>query len=346
MCSINFGSKVMDIPIIQGGMGVGVSLGNLSGSVAREGGMGVISAVGIGFREEGYLENSIEKNKIALKKEIDKAKDISEGRGLLAVNVMTAIKDFEEMVKSSSEFGADAVICGAGLPLNLPELVGEETLIAPIVSSKRALDLIVRTWKKRYNRYPDFVVVEGPKAGGHLGFKENEIRELKLEDIVLEISAYLTDLEAETNKKIYLFAAGGIRNNEDRLKMKKLGADGVQVATPFIATEECDVSIEFKEAIVNAKDSDLEIIHSPAGFLARAVKNDFLDSVDYSDVPKRRCIDCLKTCDPRKTPYCISKALSNSAKGRLNVVFSGENINGIDKITTVKEVIKTLMEEK
>ncbi|WP_240649015.1 NAD(P)H-dependent flavin oxidoreductase [Anaerosphaera multitolerans] len=343
---MSFFNKEMDIPIIQGGMGVGISLGNLAGSVAREGAMGVISGVDIGYREEGFLKDPLAKSKAALKKEIEKAKAIARGRGLIGVNVMTAAKDYEELVRASSEYGADAVICGAGLPLNLPELVGKETLIAPIVSSKRALALILKTWKKRYDRLPDFVVVEGPKAGGHLGFKREEIETVKLEDIVADVFELLKELKTERGKKIYSFAAGGIRTLEDRLRMKDLGADGVQVGTPFIATEECDAHINFKQAIVDSKDSDLEIILSPVGFWARAIKNDFLKGIDYSKVQKRRCIDCLKTCDPRKTPYCISKALCESAKGRLNVVFSGENIDSIDEITTVKDVIEKLMGER
>ena len=182
----------MSVPIIQGGMGVGISMGSLAGAVAAEGGMGVISTANIGFREKDFWSNPQEANCRALEKEIRRAREISDGKGLIAVNAMVATKNFAEMVKVAVKSGIDAVISGAGLPLNLPDLVDDKTLIAPIVSGKRAASLLMRTWKSKHGRSPDFLVVEGSKAGGHLGFKKEELlegRESKLEDIISDVTS-------------------------------------------------------------------------------------------------------------------------------------------------------------
>lgn len=345
MSSIIMNSKTMDIPIIQGGMGVGISLSKLAGNVAKCGGMGVISAVNPGYKNKDFISNPVNINMSELKKQIRDAKEISEGRGIVAVNVMCAINNYELTVKTAVEGGADAIVCGAGMPLKLPELVNKDTLIAPIVSSKRALSIIIRTWLKRYNRICDFVIVEGPLAGGHLGFKKDEIEKVSLDEILEEVFEYVKELEEKYNEKIYIFAAGGIRNAKRRFELMEKGADGIQVATPFIATVECDADENFKNEIINSTDEDIVIINSPVGMPARAINNNFVKDIKENKEKIARCLNCLKTCDPRTTEYCIGKALGQSAKGRQGLVFSGSNINNITKITSVKDVINSLMEE-
>ena len=331
------------IPIIQGGMGVGVSLSNLAGEVALNNGIGTISAVNVGYREKDFYKDPLGSNLNALKNEIKKAKEISKGNGLIAVNIMTVLNDFDDLVKTASNEKVDLIICGAGLPLNLPKLVDENILIAPIVSSARAFNLIAKTWLKKYNRLPDIVIVEGPLAGGHLGFKEKDLN-LELSEIVKEVKESVEIFENEYGKKIYIFAAGGIRNKFDRESVISSGADGIQVGTPFIATHQCDVSVAFKETIINSSDNDIKIIQSPVGMIARAIDNDFIKKTK-NRIPSRRCINCIKTCNPSTTPYCIKDALNDSAKGDMGLVFSGSNIDEINSLKEVKEVIDSLMEE-
>ena len=334
------------IPLMQGGMGVGISLSNLAGNVAKENAIGVISAVNIGYQEEDFLDSPLIANIRALEKELLKAREIANNKGLIGVNIMCAINDYEKMVKEAVRLKYDIIISGAGLPLNLPELVDENTLIAPIVSSKRAISLIIKTWLKRYNRLPDFVIAEGPLAGGHLGFKNiDDLEKNSLEEIVLEIKEYLKEIEEKYKKKIYLFAAGGIRTKEDRKRLMKLGIDGIQIGTPFIVTRESDASSNFKSEIINAKSSDIKIINSPVGMIARAINNDFIKNTEKNRIPSRKCINCIKTCNKNTISYCITDALNDSAMGKGGLVFTGDNIDSLDKITNVKEVISRFMEE-
>lgn len=338
MCAITIGRHQLPLPLIQGGMGIGVSLSGLAGAVARRGAMGVISGVNPGFRAPDFMENPLAANERLLKEEIQKAKTLAAGRGMVGVNVMVAMRRFREMVMAAVEGGADALICGAGLPLELPDLVPKHVAVAPIVSSWRALRLVLDTWQRRYDRRPDFVVVEGPLAGGHLGFAAEEVAHSRLEDIVADIRSQLD----ARGLILPLFAAGGIRTAADRVRVMAAGADGIQVGTPFIATHECDVDSAFKAQIVAAGDDDLALIQSPAGFPARAVRNAFLKD---GDALFGRCIACLKTCHPQTVPYCISKSLSESAKGRRGLVFSGHPVSGITQVRSVDAVIDELMED-
>lgn len=342
--NIKIGNKRVKYPIIQGGMGVGVSLGGLSGAVAYEGGMGVISTVGIGYREEDFYTNTSEANERAFIKELNRAREISKGNGLVGVNIMASINEYEEDVKRASREGVDFIISGAGLPMNLPELAGEEVLIAPIVSSLKALQLIVRVWSRRYNRLPDFLILEGQDAGGHLGFKSDQLSEnFQLEDVLKEILEYLQS----ENMEIPVFIAGSVYDGYDLRKYRELGATGVQIGTRFIATEECDVHINFKNVIVNSDEDDLVIIQSPAGLPARGINNKFIQSLEDGRIPSKRCINCLKTCDPKTTDFCISDALTESAKGNMDtgLIFAGSNIDRIDKIVNVSDIFTSIIEE-
>ena len=330
----------MSVPIIQGGMGVGISMGSLAGAVAAEGGMGVISTANIGFREKDFWSNPQEANCRALEKEIRRAREISDGKGLIAVNAMVATKNFAEMVKVAVKSGIDAVISGAGLPLNLPDLVDDKTLIAPIVSGKRAASLLMRTWKSKHGRSPDFLVVEGSKAGGHLGFKKEELlegRESKLEDIISDVTSVAMGIS--------VFGAGGIFDSEDIKTIKDRGAAGVQIATRFIATQECDASQGYKDRILSAKSEDVKIITSPVGMPGRALNSPLIKRVSKQlRIAPKRCIDCIITCNPGTTPYCINSALITGFYGdwENGLFFAGSNVGRINEMTTVKDLIKEL----
>lgn len=340
---LKIGNKIAKLPIIQGGMGVGVSLGRLAGAVAKEGGVGIISTAQIGFYKEEFEQKTKQCNLEAIEEQIELAKSIAKGNGLVGVNVMVALADYKEHVKKAAECGADLIICGAGLPLDLPELVeGYDVKIAPIVSSKRAAKILFKKWEKDYNRLPDFLVVEGPKAGGHLGFKVEEVRN--------DIEGTL-DYESEI-KEIIEFAgpipvvvAGGIWDKKDIEHAMELGASGVQMASRFVATHECDASLEYKKAYISASESDLRIIKSPVGLPGRAIYNKFLEQIEKEGFKVKRCFGCLAKCEPAKIPYCITKRLIMAVKGDVEngLIFCGANAGKIKEIVSVHELMAELV---
>ena len=346
--SLIIGELTAKLPIIQGGMGVGVSLSSLASAVAREGGIGVISAAQPGFNEEDFETNTKEANVRALKREIKKAKSMSNG-GIIGVNIMVAMNNYEDFIKASVEAGADVIISGAGLPTTLPKYTkGSSVKIAPIVSSARAAKLMCKVWKERYNYLPDFLVVEGPKAGGHLGFKMDELldhEEEPLDKIVPEVIEVAKSYKDE--KEIPVIAAGGIYTESDIAKYLKLGADGVQMATRFICTEECDADIKFKEEFLKCHEDEIKIIKSPVGMPGRAVHNQFLKDVEEGKVKVNRCFGCVKKCNPKTTPYCITRALVNAVKGDVDhgLIFTGTNGYRNDKIVKVHDLINELVTE-
>lgn len=345
---LKIGNKTLTVPIIQGGMGVGVSLSNLAGNVAKCGGMGVISSAQIGFKDEDFETYTYEANYRALEKNIKEAKRISQNNGIIGVNIMCVTTNYEEMVKKAAESGADIIISGAGLPKNLPELVkGTNTMIAPIVSSDRAANLICKLWTTKYNYVPDMIVIEGPKAGGHLGFKLEELNQedVNIYDIVSKVKEVAKQYEEKYKKNIPVIAAGGIYDGKDIVKALNSGANGVQIATRFVATEECDADIKFKEAYVQAKSEDVVIIKSPVGMPGRAINNKFLNNL--SEFKLKKCLNCIKTCDRKTIPYCITQALINSVNGDIDngLVFCGSNVDRIDKITTVEDLMDELVKE-
>ena len=254
----------LSLPLIQGGMGVGVSLSGLAGAVASEGGMGVISTAQIGFEEPDFVGNEEACNLRSIRKHIVRAKELASGKGMIAVNVMVALQQYREHVKEAVRAGADAVICGAGLPVDLPELVeAGKAKIAPIVSSRRAAALLLKIWDKKYGRTADFIVAEGPEAGGHLGFSReqlDDISKIRFEEELTGIVEEKKKYEEKYGKQIPVFAAGGIWDASDAKWIEALGADGVQAATRFVATKECDASLGYKKAYVNAKETDVKII--------------------------------------------------------------------------------------
>ena len=350
MKGIKLGNKISKYPIIQGGMGVGISMHNLAGTVSKEGGIGIISTADIGYKEDDFNKNPREANLRSIKKEIDLARSIAGDDKILGVNIMVAMNSYKEIVEECVKNNIDLIVSGAGIPKELPEYVkGSNTKIAPIVSSLRCCKLIVKHWIKKYNYLPDMIIIEGSKAGGHLGFKKDELLEKTnqtLEEIVSEVVDYVKEIEKEYNKNIPLIAAGGIWDSNDIKKFLKLGASGVQMATRFVATNECDASQEFKNAYINAKKEDIKIINSPVGMPGRAIYNTFIKQTEQEHIKISKCYNCIKTCDINQTSYCITKALINAVKGNMDeaLVFCVSNVDKVKEIVSVHDLIEELFE--
>lgn len=351
MKGIKIGDKISKYPIMQGGMGVGVSLHNLAGNVSKEGGIGIISTADIGYQEEDFKTNPLKANLRAIGKEIKKARQIAGEDKILGVNIMVAMKNYAEIAKECVKQKIDLIISGAGIPKELPEYIkGTKTKIAPIVSSLRCCKLIVKHWINKYNYVPDMIVIEGTEAGGHLGFKPEELQEKnkpKLEDITVDVVNYIKEVEKETGKEIPVISAGGIWDGKDIKKFLNLGATGVQMATRFVATNECDASEEFKQAYIKAKKEDIKIIKSPVGMPGRAIYNSFIKKTETQKSKIEKCYNCIKTCDIKNTPYCITKALINAVKGNLEeaLIFCGSNVDKIKEIVPVKILMNELVSE-
>lgn len=350
---MKIGNKELQIPIIQGGMGVGVSLGNLAGHVAKCGGLGVISSANAGYKEPRFGADPKGANFFALKNEIKKAKSIANGNGLVGVNIMTAVSNYEETARLVAEAGADVIISGAGLPLKLPEYIeGTDTLFAPIVSSGKAAALLCRNYSKKYKRLPDFFVLEGHMAGGHLGFSYEELTEktAKNNEVLLtEVLAAIKPYEKEAGRPIPVFVAGGVFDGKDMAHFMKLGAAGVQIGTRFIATEECDAHENFKMMMVNAKAEDVRIIASPVGMPARALYSPLIQKLEQGEKFRAlRCNNCLTACKKGDNiPYCISRALIEAVQGNVEdgLFFCGENVHRIEKIVTVEALMSEIITE-
>jgi len=350
MKALRIGSLCIPVPVIQGGMGVGISLSGLAAAVANEGGAGIISSAGLGLLYRDFSENYLEASIHGLKEEIRKAREKT--KGVIGVNVMVAMTNFVDMIKTSISEKVDMIIAGAGLPLDLPSFLTKDsnTKLVPIVSSARAARIICEKWKANYNYLPDAVIVEGPKAGGHLGFKEEQIGDdnYSLERLVPEIVEELKTFEEKYDRSIPLIAAGGIYTGQDINDIMKLGASGVQMGTRFVTTDECDASTGFKQAYIGAGEKDIEIIKSPVGLPGRAIFSSFIQKVkDGKKQPKKCPFKCIKTCDIDKSPYCIIVALINALKGNFEngFAFAGSNAFRATRISSVKEVFQSLLME-
>lgn len=336
---LRIGDLCAKVPVVQGGMGVGVSLSGLAGAVAAAGGIGVISTAQIGFREPEFKTNPIETNLRTISKEIAKARAIA-GDGILGVNIMVATRRYEDYVKAAVAAGIDLIISGAGLPMTLPSLVeGTATKIAPIVSSKKSLQVITKYWAKKYNRKPDMVVIEGPQAGGHLGFSYEQLENLTKEgyDKEIEEILYVTN-----EMKVPAVVAGGVYTRDDMEHYLSMGASGVQLATRFVTTKECDADNAYKQAYLDAKQEDIVIVSSPVGMPGRAIHNDFLDKVSSGERFMRGCRQCITTCNPATAPYCITEALINAVEGRLDegLIFCGSNAYRAERIEKVADIME------
>ena len=348
--ALKLGDLLIEVPIIQGGMGVGISLSNLASAVANEGGVGVISAAGIGVIHKNLSKNYLEASILGLKEELRKAREKT--KGVIGVNIMVALSNFGDLVKTAIAEKADIIFAGAGMPLNLPSYLQKESItkLVPIVSSGRGAKLLAEKWKSIYNYLPDAFVVEGPKAGGHLGFKKEQIEDenYSLENILPEIIKEVNIIEEKYGKKIPVIAAGGIYTGEDMRKIMELGADAVQLGTRFVTTDECDASEIFKQTYIDAKEGDIEIIVSPVGMPGRVISSDFIQKIKEGKKQPKSCpYNCIKTCDIDKSPYCIVAALYSAFRGNLKngYAFAGANAFKSDKIVPVKEVFRSLLEE-
>ncbi len=361
--TLQIGNLIAKIPVIQGGMGVGISLSSLAGAVAKEGAIGIISTAQIGYREEDFDTNPLKANMRAIQKEVKKAREIAKG-GIIGVNIMVATKQYSEYVKEAVRAGVDLIISGAGLPMELPKIVQEEIQkrkeegwqlkrpnLVPIVSSKKAANLILKMWDKKAQVAPDAIVIEGPKAGGHLGFKPEELEhmeEMDYDEEIKKIIEVIKPYEQKYQHEIPVIVAGGILNREQMEHYMDMGASGVQVATPFVTTKECDADIRFKEAYINCKKEDIIIVKSPVGMPGRAINNAFQKRIqEEGKIPVGRCHSCISTCKQKEIPYCITEGLINAVKGDIEhaLVFCGANAYLADKITTVKEVLSRYCEE-
>lgn len=344
------GNITAKLPIIQGGMGVGISLGNLAGTVAKEGGVGIISAAQIGYREPDFEQDAKKANVRAIHSEYEKARAIAP-EGVIGFNIMVAMKHYEEYVKEVAKTGADLIISGAGIPTELPALVeGFDIKIAPIVSTDKSAKVVLKYWDKKYHCTADMVVIEGPKAGGHLGFHKEQLEEFTDTVYDAEIKAIIDTVHTYEEKyqcKIPVIVAGGIENAAQVAHAMEMGADGVQVATRFVTTQECDADIRYKEAYLNAKEEDIVIVKSPVGMPGRAIRNSFMERVMSGEkITPSSCRGCLRKCNPAEIPYCITEALINAAKGNVDeaLLFCGAYAYQAQQIETVKSVMDSLLE--
>ncbi len=355
---ITIGTKTLAVPILQGGMGIGVSLERLAGSVAACGGMGTLSAAFCGFREPDFDTDPRSANLRALARQVERAKEIAKGAGLIAANVMVAAAQYADSVRTALRSGVDAVVCGAGLPKDLPALAAEVpesgAALAPVVSSGRSASLICKLWDRRYQRTPDFVVLEGPLAGGHLGFTPEDAREAQagrpklLTSLLAEVLEALAPFREKYGRDIPVFVAGGVKDGREMRRYMDQGAAGAQFATRFIATEECDASPGFKQALLDAGQEDVTIVQSPVGMPGRALRSPLIERVEAGAQPKiTRCNRCLSACDCKTAPYCISKALIAAVDGdwENGLFFCGANAGEVTALSTVKTQMEQIMNE-
>lgn len=344
MKPLQIGDLTARIPVIQGGMGVGISLSGLAGAVATCGGVGVISAAQIGYLEADFEKNPLEANLRAVASEIKKAREIADG-GILGMNIMVATKQYADYVKAAVKSGIDLIISGAGLPTILPELVKEsKTKIAPIVSTIKSAQVICKLWDRKYQKAPDLVVIEGPRAGGHLGFSLEQLEQYTKEVYEEEIKGIIKVVKSfaeKYSKHIPVVVAGGIYDKQDMSEALSLGVDGVQMGTRFVTTHECDACDAYKQTYLDCRKEDIQIVKSPVGLPGRAITNEFLQK---DKVKVTKCYQCLGHCNPAETPYCITKALVNAVKGNKDeaLLFCGDNAWKADKIEHVSAIMKEL----
>ena len=339
----------LEIPIFQGGMGVGVSLGGLAGAVAAQGGAGTISTAQIGFQEPDFQINPLQANLRAIGKEVQKARELAKGRGAIGVNIMHVTQHYEEYVKEAVKQKVDFIVSGAGLPMDLPALTkGSPVKMIPVVSSLKAVSVICRRWLKKNQRLPDAVLVEGPQAGGHLGFRAEEVALLEkdiFQEEIRKIISYVRRLGKEQGCYIPVIVAGGIYDYKDFCEQFDLGADFVQLGTRFVTTKECDADEAYKQAYIKCKKEDIQIIKSPVGMPGRALENAFIKQSKEQRIPPQKCYNCISVCNPKEIPYCITNALIQAVKGDVEngLIFCGANAWKESQIRTVKEVINEVL---
>lgn len=346
MKPLKIGNLIAEIPVVQGGMGVGISLSGLAGAVASCKGVGIISTAQIGYREPDWDANPVEANLRAIGTEIARAKEIAGGKGMIGANIMVATRDYEKYVEAAIRAGADLIISGAGLPVDLPRMAkGSGTKLLPIVSSLKSVQVICRYWEKKYGYYPDGIVIEGPLAGGHLGFSPEQLEDvegLDYDKVIKDIIQFVKDYEEKAKREIPVIVAGGIYDRGDMLHVLELGAAGVQMATRFVTTYECDASDAYKQAYINAAKEDIVIVKSPVGMPGRAIWNPFMKKAGEGKIPHGKCHLCIASCNPVETPYCITEGLLNAVAGNVDeaLLFCGANAYRATKLEHVKDILQ------
>lgn len=344
---LRIGGHVVRFPVIQAGMGVRVGTGELAGTVINEGGIGVIASVGLGgftaTAGKGYVEES---NK-QLGVEIQDARRISNGKGPLGVNVMVALTNYESLVRRAVSEGVDLIISGAGLPLRLPGYVNEKVALVPVVSSGRAAELLLRIWKKKYNRIPDAIILEGPFCGGHLGFTVSQIEhpETCSLDILLRDTKKVLARYGEAESRIPLIAAEGVNGIDDIERFISMGFQGVQIGTRFICMKESGMEQAGQEIYIRAKKEDVVVIQSPVGLPVRVLKTPLVERIAGGKKEKFTCnYKCLHTCDIKKVPFCIAKALLSARLGDYEngLFMTGCNVEEIKNTMTVHDFFQSL----
>jgi nitronate monooxygenase len=326
-------------------MGVRVSSSRLVSVVSNEGAFGVIASVGLGEELPDMTPVYATRAETGLRQAIQNTKKHT--RNPFGVNIMCALTNYDNLAQVSCDEGVAAIISGAGLPMKLPALVSDRHVkLIPIVSSARAAGLICKTWQKRFSRLPDALVVEGPLAGGHLGFSHEQVEDVeafRLERLVTEVIEI-----ARLYGGIPVVAAGGVFDGNDIAKFLRLGAAGVQMATRFVCTHECDASDAYKETYIKCRKEDIVIIHSPVGMPARVIRNDFVERNLRGEKVTFGCpYHCLLTCEPAVARYCIAQALVASYRGEMDKGYAmcGANAWRCNKIVSVHELVQELVQE-
>jgi len=350
------GDLRVEIPIIQGGMGVRVSVASLAGAVADCGAAGTIASVGLPPDTEENRRDVPKSSREYLQKEIRRAREIS--KGVIGVNIMVALSNYEDLVRTTAQEDADYIISGAGLPISLPEFAeGSDIKLIPLVASGRGASLLLKTWKRRYNRFPDAIVVEGPLSGGHIaGYSLAELESGReamktrpdLEEAVKDVISLAGEYERSYGVKIPVIAAGGIFDGKDMARFLKMGAAGVQIGTRFVATRECSAADEFKQLYIDSGEEDLVFIQSPVGMPAKVIRTPFVESILRGERKEFTCnYVCLRTCDPSKAQFCIAKALIDAVEGDIDnaVVLAGTNVSRVTEIVPVKDLISGIVKE-
>ncbi|MBU1050288.1 nitronate monooxygenase family protein [Candidatus Bipolaricaulota bacterium] len=346
---LRIGNLIATTPIVQGGMGVRISLASLAAAVAQEGGIGTISSIGLGDFDASHGDYE-RVSREALRQEIRKARAMTSG--VLAVNFMGVLRNVEELIQTAVSEGIQMIVFGAGLPMRLPKIVEDASVnLVPIVSSARGAELILRGWEKRFDRTASAIILEGPLAGGHLGFTPEQLEHLpdfSLESLIPEAVEAVKPFEDRFSHAIPVLAAGGIFNGRDIARMLSLGASGVQMATRFVCTQECDAAQAFKQTYLDAKEEDIVIVKSPVGLPGRAIRNRFLKDLEKVDRLSIHCLyHCLTVCKVAEAKFCIAQALLNACQGDIDhgLIFCGQNAHRIHEIVTVKELMSELRDE-
>ena len=347
MLPLKIGDLEIEMPVIQAGMGVQVAKSELAAAVARAGGVGCISSVGLGTIEaslKDYLADSREN----LAKEIRNARRLANG-GVIGVNIMVALANYDDMVDVCVKEKVDIIVSGAGLPINLPELTkGSGIKLIPVISSGRAMKVILKSWDRRYKTMPDAVIIEGPQCGGHMAFTREQVlhpETAPIQKILNDVKEILAPYEKEYNKKIPLIGAENIVTPEDVLKKLEMGFDGVHIGTRFICTEESGIDRKSKEVYVNAKDEDIVVLHSPLGLPVKVLKTPLVEKLlNGEKIPFGCQFRCLRACEATEAKFCIADALVKTLYGETDegLFMVGSGIGRINDIIPAEQFFEQL----